>query len=90
MVFKKLTKKGFYTYSFLNSFQKFDEPLPPLGIERKNTLTGTVDITPDQYNRAVSIFDAFAWRNLGDYYLQTDVFLLAGILEKFRNVCRRV
>ena len=59
----------------------------------ENTLTGTVDITPDQYNEAVSIYDAFACRNLGDYhdlYLQTDVFLLADIFEKFRRVCLRV
>ena len=35
-VFKKLTKKGFSPYSFLDSFQKFDEPLPPLGIDWKN------------------------------------------------------
>ena len=92
-VFKKLTKKGFFPNSFLDSFQKFDEPLPPLGIDWKNTLTGTVDITPDQYNEAASINDAFACKNLGDYhdlYLQTDVFLLADIFEKFRKVCLKV
>ena len=48
-----------------------------VAIDWKNTLYGTVDITPDQYNEAVSIFDAFACKNLGDnhdLYLQTDVF----------------
>ena len=92
-VFEKLTKKGFFPYSFLDSFQKFDEPLPPLGIDWKNTLTGTVDITPDQYNEAVTIYEAFACKNLRDYhdlYLQTDVFLLADIFEKFRRVCLKV
>ena len=52
-----------------------------------------MDITPDQYKEAVSIYDAFACKNLGDYhdlYLQTDVFPLADIFEKFRKVCLRV
>ena len=34
-VFKKLTKKVFFSYSFLDRFQKFDELLPPLGIDWK-------------------------------------------------------
>ena len=51
-----------------------------------------MDITPDQNSEAVSIYDAFACKNLGDYhdlYLQMNVFLLADIFEKIRKVCLR-
>ena len=50
--------------------------------------SGTVDITPDQYNDDDSIYADIACKNPGDYhdlYLQTDVFLLADIFEKFKR-----
>ena len=92
-MFLTLTKKGHFPYNYLDSFAKFNMPLPPFGDDWKNTLTGSIDITLEQFNEALYIYDAFSCKNLGDYhdiYLQTDVFILADIFEKFRKVCLKV
>ena len=89
----KLTQKGFFPYSFLNSFAKFEEPLPDFGDSWKNSLTGKVDITLQDYQHAPEIYKKLGCTNLGDYhdvYLKTDVLLLADIFEKFRSVCLSV
>ena len=39
-----------------------------MGIDCKNTLTGAVGKTPDQYNGGVGIYEVFACKNLGDYH----------------------
>ena len=92
--FVKLTQKGFFSYSYLDSFQKFLEPLPRYGDSWKNSLTGTIDITPSDYQHALNNYREFGCRNLGDYqdiYLKTDVLLLADIFgKKIRNVCLKV
>ena len=92
-LFVKLTQKGFFPYSYLDSFEKFKEPLPTYGDSWKNSLTGAIDITPSDYQHALNIYQEFGCRNLGDYhdiYLKTDVLLLADIFEKFRNVCLKL
>ena len=92
-LFQKLTKKGHLPYSFLDSLQKFDVALPPFGDAWRNSLTGSIDITSEDYDEAVSIYNAFSCQNLGEYhdiYLETDVFLLADIFEKSRKVCMNV
>ena len=66
-VFEKPIKK-FFPYSFLDNFQTFEEPLPPLGIGCKNTLTGPMGKIPDKYNEGVCIYEVFACKNLGDYH----------------------
>ena len=56
-------------------------------------MTGSIDITCGDYDEAVSIYNAFSCQILGDHhdiYLETDVFLLAAIFEKFRKVCMNV
>ena len=50
---KLLTKKGSFLYSYLDSFQKFNEPLPIYGKDWKNTLTGKVDISEADYANAL-------------------------------------
>ena len=92
-LFCKLTQKGFFPYSFLDSFAKFEEFLPDFGDSWKNSLTGEVDITLQDYQHALGIYKKFGCTNLGDYhdvYLNTDVLLLADIFEKFRSVCLNV
>ena len=44
-LFCKLAQKGLIPHSFLDSFAKFEEPLPDFGDSWKNSLTGKVDIT---------------------------------------------
>ena len=85
-LFCKLTQKGFFPYSFLDSFAKFEELLPDFGDSWKNSLTGKVDITLQKYQHALDIYKKFDCKNLGDYhdvYLKTDVLLLADIFAKF-------
>ena len=88
-LFVKLTEKGFFPYSYLDSFEKFKEPLPTYGGSWKNSLTVAIDITPSDYQHALNFYQEFGCRNLGDYhiYLKTDVFLLPDIFEKVRKVC---
>ena len=92
-LFVKLTEKGFFPYSYLDSFEKFKEPLPTYDDSWKNSLTGAIDITPSDYQHALNIYQEFGSRTLGDYhdiYLKTDVLLHADIFEKFRNLCLKV
>ena len=91
-LFCELTQKGFFPYSFLESFAKFEDPLPALGDCGENCLTGKVDITLHYYQHAPDIYREFVCTNLGDNhggYLKVDK-LLADIFEKFRSVCLSV
>ena len=48
-----------------------------------NTLTKAIEITKEEHNFAVRVYNAFIYENSGDYryiYLRTDVFLLGDIL----------
>ena len=92
-LFCKLTQKGFFPYSFPDSFPKFEEPFPDFGDSWKNSLTGKIVITLQQYQHALDIYKKFGCTILGDYHdvcLKTDVLLLADIFEKFRSVCLNV
>lgn len=88
-----LTEKGFFPYSYLDSFEKFNQPLPSFGDSWKNTLTGKIDITEAQYNKALHLYNQFQCQSLGDYhdiYLKTDVLILADVFQLFRKVCMKV
>ena len=77
----------------LDSFPKFEKPLPNYGDDWKNTLTGKIDISEADVAQAFKIYTLFGCRNLGDYhdvYLRTDVLILADVFEKFRQVCMKV
>ena len=53
-------------------------------------VVSTEDITVVDYRHAKRIFRTFNDKNIGDYhdlYLQSDILLLAGIFENFRNKC---
>ena len=88
-----LTKKGFFPYNYLDSLEKFIEPFPPHGPLWYNTLTKSIEVTKEQHNFALGVYNALKCKNLGDYhdiYLRTDVFLLTDIFQKFREVCMQV
>ena len=92
-IFEKLTRKGFFPYNFLDSLEKFAMPLPPYGPDWFNTLTQRIEITEQDYGCALEMYNAFHCQNLGDYhdiYLKSDVFILADIFQKFREVCMQV
>ena len=90
---KLLTRKRHFPYSYLDSFPKFEKPLPNYGDDWKNTLTGKMDISEADVAQAFKIYTLFGCRKLGDYhdvYLRTDVLILADVFEKFRQVCMKV
>ena len=88
--FECTRKKGHFPYNYLDSHEKFNSDFPPLGEAWRNTLSGKIEITPQQWQEAKDLYDMFSCKNFGDYhdiYLKVDVFLLADIFEKFRMVC---
>ena len=88
-----LTEKGFFPYSYLDSFGKFKEPLPHFGNFLKISLSGKIDIIEAQYEQALHIYNLFQCQCLGDYhdiYLKIDVFILVDAFQLFRKVCIEV
>ena len=84
-----LKKKGVYPYSYMDSFNRFDETeLPPIK-KFRNELNNT-EISDSEYQHAREVWDAFKIKNLGEYhdlYLKTDVLLLTDIFENFPETC---
>ena len=88
-----LCQKRFFPYRYLDSFENFNQPLPPCGNDWRNTLTGKIDVTKDQYHIALDLHNSFQCRPLGDYhdlYLKTGVLEVADAFQLFRQVCMEV
>ena len=85
-----MSQKGIYLYSFIDSFEKFDEKRPPtFGLDWVNALSGTIDISEEEVRNAEYIWKFFGCKSMGDYhdlYLQSDVLLLADVFESFRKL----
>ena len=82
-----LTKKGVFPYDFMTSFDKFNYDNFPSIEECYNQLNNE-DMTEEDYNRALNVWDLFKLNNMGEYhdlYLTTDVLLLSDVFENFRN-----
>ena len=86
-------RKASFPTAISTVLKKFRGPLPNYGDSLRNHLTGAIDNTQSDYQHAVTIYQNFGCRNLGDYqnnYLKTQVLLQADIFEKLRNVCLKV
>ena len=77
-----LQKKGVFSYSFLDSFEKLSEKsLPPYGNQWINSLSGQIDVSEENVQHANKVWNMFGCKNFGDYlmlYLKADVLLLDG------------
>ena len=86
-----LKRKGFYLYSYIDSFKKFNEPrLSARRLWTKSLAGGEVSVDRSEFNHAIIVFSKFGCNSIGDYhdlYLSTDVLLLASVFEAFRSVC---
>ena len=83
-----LTRKGVYPYEYMTSWDRFEEPLPP--IEAFYNKLNMSKISGNNYQHVQQVWEEFGISNLGDYhdlYLRTDVVLLTNIFEAFRDTC---
>ena len=73
-----------YPYEFFDSFKRFGESKLP-DINCFFSSLKDCDISEKEYERAVSVWKFFGFKNLREYhdlYLKTDVLLLCDVSEK--------
>ena len=84
-----ILKKGIYPYDYMCSFEKFEETkLPPK--ELFYSKLQFENISDEDYNHALSFWDAFNCKNIGNYmdiYMLLDTCLLSDIFQNFRKLC---
>lgn len=97
--YKLFIQKGIYPYDYMDSFDKFNQTQFPTKDEFGNKLNGYYDeddnliveeITDEEYNRALNVYNKMKCNNLGDYhdlYLKSDVLILTDIINTFRKRC---
>ena len=87
--FVLLLRKGIYPYEYMGSWEKFNEErLPPK--KEFYSKPNLKDITDEEYNHALKVWDTFNMNNLGKYhdlYVQADALQLPDIFRKFRETC---
>ena len=86
--FDLMIRKGVYPYDYMDSFDKFNEPLPPK--EEFYSILNNKHISDEDYKHAQDVWNTFSCKNMGDYhnyYLASDVLLLADVFENFRKTC---
>ena len=88
--FLELVKeKGVYPYEYMDNFKKFSEDKLPERCEFFSSLKDEC-ISEKDYERAKHIWNILKIKTLGDYhdfYLKTDVLLLADVFEEFIKTC---
>ena len=86
--FDLMRQKGIYPYDFMDSFDKFNEKLPPK--EDFYSILNDEHISSEDYIHAQTVWDKFKLNNMGEYhdlYLKSDILLLADVFENFRRTC---
>ena len=87
--FNLMTKKGVYPYDYMDSFEKFNKTELPTKEEFFSILNNE-HITDEQYTHAQNVWRTFKLNNMGDYhdfFLKSDILLLADVFENFRKTC---
>ena len=88
----ELTKrKGVYPCDYMDSFDKFNDKNLP---SKKKFFCMLSDdhLTDKYYKHAKNVLNTFNLESMGqyhDWYLKSDVLLLADLFEKFRKTCLR-
>ena len=83
-----MARKGVYPYDYMDSFEKFNEKLPPK--EEFYSILNDEHISDEDYEHAQDVWNTFSLKNMGEYhdlYLASDILLLADVFENFRKTC---
>ncbi|XP_029673760.1 uncharacterized protein LOC115241928 [Formica exsecta] len=90
--FELLTRKGVFSYDYVDSVDKLRETCLPPREAFYSSLTGDI-VSAGDYAHAIRVWERFRVETLGDYsdlYLKTDVLLLADVFENFRDaICAK-
>ena len=85
--FEACIQKLIYPYTWIDSFEKFNYPIPTLE-KFYNDLTDE-DISQESYERLMNVCELFKIQTLGqlhDLYLKIDVLILASVFEFYRKM----
>ena len=80
---------GVYPYEYMDSWNKFNEPVPLVEDHYYSELNRE-GITKEDLKRVKKVCDTFNIKNLAEYhdlYVQSDTALLADVFENFRDKC---
>ena len=83
-----MARKGVYPYDYMDSFEKFNSPLPKK--EEFFSILNNKHISNEDYEHAKNIWNTFNLKNMGEYhdlYLKSDILLLVDVFENFRKTC---
>ena len=86
--FDLMIRKGVYPYDYMDSFDKFNSPLPKK--EEFYSILNNEHISDENYKHAQNVWNTFNLKNMGEYhdlYLQSDILLLTDVFENFRKTC---
>ena len=78
-----LLRKGVYPYDYMDSGKKIDKETLP-SQECFYSILNDEHVSDADYDHATRVFEAFSCQNMGDYhdfYLKSDVLLLADVFE---------
>ena len=84
---RNLFKKGLYPYNYVSSFERFNEPIPPL----KDFQNDITDTTPsvESYNELKETCCQLNISTIGelhDHYVKLDTILLADVIANYRSM----
>ena len=82
-------QKGVYPYEYMDSFKRFSKNKLP---DRSKIFSPLKDkcISEKEYERANNVWNVFKMNSMGDccdFYLKTNVLLLADVFQKFISTC---
>ena len=87
-----MLRKRVYPYEYMDDWEKFNETTLPEEEEFYSYLN-LENITDADYMDAKRVCKDFEVKKLGEYhnlYLQSDILLLADVLENFRKMCLKI